>query len=476
MNKALLLIVVLVGTVVTIGLFRILFKRGISFITGIFFVILSVLVVVMLRVNILANEVADRFLGLSLIILAGIVMAYIYDQVVGKTFREMTQKINSLSEGNLDITIEDKYKKLKSEAGEITRSLDDMVQSLTKSVELVQMVSRGELYFDIDQLNEKSQLDSALKEMVLKLREMSTNIKLAAEQVGVGSRELSTTAQTIAQGANEQASAAEEVASAMEEMQASNQQNTDNAIQTDQIARGVATDIQEVNTSIAETSTAMKDISEKIVLINEIAEKTDILAINAAIEAARAGESGKGFAVVAAEVRDLAEHSQKAAEEIESVTKVSMQKVEKSKDLLDKVYPEVIKTSTLVNEISAASKEQSNGIKEVNSGIQQLSAVVQQNSASSEQMAASSEELSSQSDQLNESISFFKVSEDDRAEYSEGEIEKQIMKLNDLLASKRKTKKKKTSSVKKINQPTARGATLDKGVDIKMDDEDFEQY
>jgi methyl-accepting chemotaxis protein len=273
MNKALLLIVVLVGTVVTIGLFRILFKRGISFITGIFFVILSVLVVVMLRVNILANEVADRFLGLSLIILAGIVMAYIYDQVVGKTFREMTQKINSLSEGNLDITIEDKYKKLKSEAGEITRSLDDMVQSLTKSVELVQMVSRGELYFDIDQLNEKSQLDSALKEMVLKLREMSTNIKLAAEQVGVGSRELSTTAQTIAQGANEQASAAEEVASAMEEMQASNQQNTDNAIQTDQIAKGVATDIQEVNTSIAETSTAMKDISEKIVLINEIAEK-----------------------------------------------------------------------------------------------------------------------------------------------------------------------------------------------------------
>jgi methyl-accepting chemotaxis protein len=238
MNKALLLIVVLVGTVVTIGLFRILFKRGISFITGIFFVILSVLVVVMLRVNILANEVADRFLGLSLIILAGIVMAYIYDQVVGKTFREMTQKINSLSEGNLDITIEDKYKKLKSEAGEITRSLDDMVQSLTKSVELVQMVSRGELYFDIDQLNEKSQLDSALKEMVLKLREMSTNIKLAAEQVGVGSRELSTTAQTIAQGANEQASAAEEVASAMEEMQASNQQNTDNAIQTDQIAKG----------------------------------------------------------------------------------------------------------------------------------------------------------------------------------------------------------------------------------------------
>jgi methyl-accepting chemotaxis protein len=475
MNESLLLlIVIIVGTISVLSLFRYLFKTGISFITGVFFIIVSTLVLIKTNVKLLPNEAADKFLGLFIVIGIATLMVYIYDGIVGKAFREMTNKINLLASGKLDINIDEKHLKLKSEAGEIARSLDAMIANLNKSVELSKMVSKGELYFDINQLSEDGDLDAALKHMVLKLREISTNIKLAAEQVDVGSRELSSTAQTIAQGANEQASAAEEVATAMEEMQATNQQNTDNAEQTDKIAKVVAKNVQEVNKSITETAAAMKNISEKITLINEIAEKTDILAINAAIEAARAGESGKGFAVVATEVRDLAEHSQKAAEEIESVTRDSMEKVNRSKELLDVVSPEIEKTSILVNEISAATKEQSKGITEVNSGVQQLSAVVQQNSASSEEMAASSEELSSQSEQLNDTISFFKVTEEDNQSYSEGELEKQIQLLNDLLASKRKKK-----SGKRVNNPHSKKSYISvkspKGVNLSMDDE-FESF
>ena len=477
MNTLMFLILMITGTVVTISVFRLLFKRGISFITGIFFIIITILTVILLRVDIVENVALDKAIGLTLIILTATGMTYMYDQSVGKTFREMTARINTLADGKLNITIEEKHKRLKSEAGEIARSLDAMAKNLKNSVELSKMVSKGELYFDINQLKDDGDLDAALKEMVLKLREISTNIKLAAEQVDVGSRELSSTAQTIAQGANEQASAAEEVATAMEEMQATNQQNTDNAEQTDQIAKVVAKNVQEVNDSITETAIAMKNISEKITLINEIAEKTDILAINAAIEAARAGDSGKGFAVVATEVRDLAEHSQKAAEEIESVTRDSMEKVNRSKELLDIVSPEIKKTSTLVNEISAATKEQSKGISEVNSGVQQLSAVIQQNSASSEEMAASSEELSSQSEQLNDTISFFKVSEDDNNAYSEGELEKQIVRLKELLESKRGSSKKKPKQAKKENKTdTSTEKPNLGGVNLNMDDNDFEKY
>lgn len=476
MEKAILPLIVIVGTVVTIGTFRILFKRGISFITGIFFIILSVLTLILLRVNILENEVADKFLGLTLIILTGILLAYLYDRTVGKTFREATNQINQLAAGNLDIVVDEKNKKLKSEAGEISRSLDEMVKSLRKSVDLVKMVSRGELYFDIEQLNEEAELDIALKEMVIKLREMSTNIKMASEQVGVGSRELSHTAQALAQGANEQASSAEEIAATMEEMQVSNQQNTDNAERTDQIATGVASDIKIVNESIDKTTKAMKNIAEKISIINDIAEKTDILAINAAIEAARAGEYGKGFAVVAAEVRDLAEHSQKAADEIVQVSNNSMEQVNQSKELLDKVYPEVQRTSTLVNEIAAATREQSKGISEVNSGIQQLSTVIQQNSASSEEMAASSEELNAQSDNLNENIGFFKINKSDSGFHSEADIKKQIEKLTELLNNKNKSNAISSQLLKKGSNTTSNELKKKGGINIDLSDDDFDKF
>ncbi len=476
MEKLLLPSMMIVGTIVVVGSFRLLFKRGISFITGIFFSILAIIIGILLSIDILDNVVADKYLGLFLVILSGLVLATIYDKIIGKTFRIMSEQINKLAEGKLDITIDEKHLKLKSEAGQIARSLDHMIKSLNQSVELVKMVSKGELYFDISKLKKDADLDEALKEMVSKLREMTTNVKIASEQVGVGSRELSHTAQALAQGANEQASSAEEIAATMEQMQVSNQQNTDNAERTDQIATEVASNIKIVNESIDKTTKAMKNIAEKISIINDIAEKTDILAINAAIEAARAGEYGKGFAVVAAEVRDLAEHSQKAADEIVNVSINSMEQVNQSKELLDKVYPEVQRTSTLVNEIAAATKEQSKGISEVNSGIQQLSTVIQQNSASSEEMAASSEELNAQSDNLNENISFFKIDKTDTAFHSDADIRAQIEKLTEMLNRKGKSDIISNQLLNKGIQKTSKISKSNDGINLNLTDDDFDKF
>jgi methyl-accepting chemotaxis protein len=198
----------------------------------------------------------------------------------------------------------------------------------------------------------------------------------------------------------------------MEEMVGNITQNSDNARQTEQIALRASTDIQEGNKAVLTTVEAMKTIAEKIAIVGEIAEKTDLLAINAAIEAARAGELGKGFAVVAAEVRKLAENSQAAAKEINNVSKTSVKVADESGVLLQKIVPDIQKTALLVQEIAAASLEQNSGANQVNNAIMQLNAVTQKNAAAAEEMSSSAEEMASQAEQLSELISFYKLSDE----------------------------------------------------------------
>jgi methyl-accepting chemotaxis protein len=154
---------------------------------------------------------------------------------------------------------------------------------------------------------------------------------------------------------------------------------------------------------------AMKQIAKKIGIIDDIAYQTNLLALNAAIEAARAGEHGKGFAVVAAEVRKLAERSQVAAQEIGEVATNSVELAERAGKLLDAMVPNIRKTSDLVQEITAASEEQSSGVGQINAAVGQLSQTTQQNASSSEELAATAEEMSGQAEQLQQSMSFFKL-------------------------------------------------------------------
>jgi len=200
----------------------------------------------------------------------------------------------------------------------------------------------------------------------------------------------------------------------VEEMNATIRQNADNAMQTEKIARKSANDALESGKAVTEAVNAMKDIAEKISIIEEIARQTNLLALNAAIEAARAGEHGKGFAVVAAEVRKLAERSQIAAAEISQLSGTSVGVAEQAGAMLAKLVPDIQKTSELVQEITAASKEQAGGADQINSSIQQLNQVVQQNAGAAEEMSSTAEELSSQASQLMETIAFFKVDGDVR--------------------------------------------------------------
>ncbi len=254
-----------------------------------------------------------------------------------------------------------------------------------------------------------AKIATAMNTMVDKLREIMAEVHSSADNVASGSQQLAASAQEMSQGATEQAAAAEEASSSMEEMSSNIRQNADNALQTEKIAIKSASDAQEGGKAVTHTVSAMKEIAGKISIIEEIARQTNLLALNAAIEAARAGEHGKGFAVVASEVRKLAERSQKAAGEISQLSSVSVEVAEKAGAMLTMMLPDIKKTADLVQEISAASREQDTGAEQINKAIQQLDQVIQQNAGASEEMSSTAEELSSQAEQLQSSIAFFRL-------------------------------------------------------------------
>ena len=276
--------------------------------------------------------------------------------------------------------------------------------------EIARKISDGDLtvVFGAQGKNETG-IYSAMRTMAEKLRQVVVDVKNAADTVTLGSRQLSDGTGQMSQGTTEQAASAEEASASIEEMNATIKQNADNASQTEKIALKSAADAQESGKAVTEAVAAMKDIANRISVIGEIARQTNLLALNAAIEAARAGEQGKGFAVVAAEVRKLAERSQAAAGEISQLSTTSVEVAERAGLLLSKLVPDIQKTAELVQEISAASKEQTSGAGQINTSIQQLNHVIQQNAGAAEEMSATAEELASQAGQLQSAVAFFTV-------------------------------------------------------------------
>jgi len=282
---------------------------------------------------------------------------------------------------------------------------------IAKGVSFAKEMAEGDFTktLDIQQKDEIGILASALNNMVIKLQAVVADVGNATANVAAGSEELSASSQSLSQGATEQAASIEEISSSMEEMAANIGQNAENAKETDILANKAAADAKESGSAVVQTVDAMKSIAEKISIIEEIARQTNLLALNAAIEAARAGEHGKGFAVVAAEVRKLAERSGTAAAEISDLSASSVGIAEQAGEMLQALVPDIEKTASLIQEITAASNEQNAGAEQVNQAISQLDMIIQQNASASEEMASTSEELSSQGQQLQHTMAFFKV-------------------------------------------------------------------
>ncbi|ARS49738.1 chemotaxis protein [Ectopseudomonas mendocina] len=290
----------------------------------------------------------------------------------------------------------------------ITRSIS---RPLNRAVGVANSLAEGDLTVSVeaDSRDETGRLLASMQHMTERLRTVMADVRSAADSLSSASEEVSATSQSLSQAATEQAASVEETTASVEQMSASIAQNTESAQITDGIAGKAANDAVQGGQAVRDMVLAMKQIADKIGIIDDIAYQTNLLALNAAIEAARAGDHGKGFAVVAAEVRKLAERSQVAAQEIGGVASNSVHLAEQAGALLDQIVPNIQKTSDLVQEITAASQEQSTGAGQINIAMGQMNQITQQNASASEELAATAEEMNAQASQLQELISYFRL-------------------------------------------------------------------
>lgn len=285
-------------------------------------------------------------------------------------------------------------------------------QRLNATVAIVDRFGTGDLSATVvtdGARDEIGRVLSSIAAMQAKLTDTLGTIRVVSNGVSSGSAELRQAAQQVSDGVNDQASSVQETSAAMEEMTAGIRQNAKNAEETEKVSERMSGEAGRCSEAMNRTAAAMKHISDKILVVEEITRKVELLALNASVEAARAGEHGRGFAVVASEVSRLAEISKQAASEIQDASADGREAAENTSKLLNDLLPEITRTKDLVQGISAASEEQSIGANEINVAIHRLNTVIQQNAAAAQQMAATSGSLATRGRELQQSISKFKL-------------------------------------------------------------------
>jgi methyl-accepting chemotaxis protein len=316
--------------------------------------------------------------------------------------------IDRVSHGDIPEAITEVYR---GDFNTIKQHLNTLFAAMNDITRFAERIAAGDLSVTFQESAAQYELTQALNTMTQRLNQVINEVKAAAETTATGSQAMSAGANVMSQGAAEQAASAEEVSASMEEMAANIRQNAENALQTEKIAVQSAEDARDSDKAVVEAISAMKSIAKQITIIEEIARQTHMLSLNATIEAAKAEEHGKGFAVVAAEVRGLAERSRLAAEEITELAGSGVVVAERAGEKLNRLVPNIQHTAELVQEISAASGEQSSGTAQINRAIQQLDQIIQQNASNSEEMASTAEELAHQAEQLQRAIAFFTIDE-----------------------------------------------------------------
>ena len=277
----------------------------------------------------------------------------------------------------------------------ITDHLKEMAQGdLTKRISIS---SR-------DEIGEMAKYFNAFAE---KLENVIGEVWAGADALSSASTQISASSLGLSKGTSEQAVSVEETTASLEQMSVSISQNSQNSRQMEQMAVKGAKEADESGAAVKDTVEAMSAIAAKISIIEEIADQTHLLALNAAIEAARAGEHGKGFAVVATEVRKLAERSRTSAKEISGLASSSVKIAERSGQLLTELVPSIRKTAELVQDVAAASREQSLGVAQISRAMSQVDQVTQRNASAAEELASTAEKMASQAVSPQQLISFF---------------------------------------------------------------------
>ena len=368
-----ILIVVGAGLPVAYVVLRILFKGSVLFKIGILWTMNLLFIVANTKLSGGFSDAYPTTISLPIGISVSVFLIYLVARTIKQPLQDVINNVVKLSEGELSIKHDENMLKRDDELGLMSNAI--------------------------------KKLTEILNNVVVNLNNGSDNITEAGTQLIDNSNSLS-------EGANEQASSTEEVSATMEQIMANIEQNTSNATNGNEFTKSTQSKMATVKEASDKSLVANRAIAEKITIINEISQQTNMLALNAAVEAARAGEYGKGFAVVASEIKKLAERSRLSADEINELSKNSVELSEKTEHLFSELSTELDKTATIMEEISASSEEQKTGAGEVNNALAGLSQVTQLTASSAQELNSNAQTLSVQADDLREMIGFFKTEED----------------------------------------------------------------
>lgn len=356
-------------------------------------------------------------------VLLGAIAAFVIGRLIARSIANVVSRMNHLAQGELDITIEDEDRR--DELGDMARALLVFQENAREKVRLeasqeeqarlAEEEKRRSMHamadaFEADVKGVVSAVSSAAEQMVGLSKMLSEAAGRAGERstaVAAASEEASTNVETVAAASEQMTNSIAEVS----------QRIGDTASMTDEAARGA----EHTTATVAELSTSAQTIGDVISMISDIAEQTNLLALNATIEAARAGEAGKGFAVVASEVKSLANQTAKATEEISAQITGMQENTNAVVDSIDKIGTMIQDLNGTSSSIAAAVEEQhsateeiarntqqaADGTREVSSNITQVSTAVQETGQAAEEVLAASSQLAKEAERLRDNVADF---------------------------------------------------------------------
>ena len=301
----------------------------------------------------------------------------------------------------------------------IRRQLNGMRQTMEEASEKLDLTLR----VDESRHDEIGLTARAFNHLIENVSDSLSKVEASAQSVSSASAQISAGNEDLSSRTEEQAASLEQTAASMSELSETVRQTAENTRLSSQLAKN-ARDISEDSagrvrtllSTMSDIRASSAKITDIIALIEGIAFQTNILALNAAVEAARAGEQGRGFAVVAGEVRNLAQRSSSSAREIKELIESSMGFVEAGSEQaegvgsnMSRMNDAVRQVTDLVDEISVAAGEQSQGISQVHQAVNQMDGATQQNAALVEQASAASRSLIDQASTLGHLVGAFTI-------------------------------------------------------------------